>query len=209
MTSLLDGLKRARLLAIIRGSERTASVRTAVALVEEGITYLEVSLNTPEAIEVIAAVRREVGDRAAVGAGTVLTGEDAARVADAGGQFLVTPAVTAAVDSGVLLGLPVLAGAMTPTEAFSAMDRGATAIKLFPASLGGPAYLSALRDPFPNIPFIPVGGVSAEAAAEYLARGAVAVGVGSPLIGDAAGGGDLDALRRRAQEFLRLGAGAA
>ncbi|MDF9279443.1 bifunctional 4-hydroxy-2-oxoglutarate aldolase/2-dehydro-3-deoxy-phosphogluconate aldolase [Arthrobacter sp. EH-1B-1] len=209
MTSLLDGLKRARLLAIIRGSERTASVRTAVALVEEGITYLEVSLNTPEAIEVIAAVRREVGDRAAVGAGTVLTGEDAARVADAGGQFLVTPAVTAAVDSGVLLGLPVLAGAMTPTEAFSAMDRGATAIKLFPASLGGPAYLSALRDPFPNIPFIPVGGVSAEAAAEYLARGAVAVGVGSPLIGDAAGGGDLDALRRRAQELLRLGAGAA
>ncbi|KRF05395.1 aldolase [Arthrobacter sp. Soil782] len=205
----LDGLKRARLLAIIRGSERSASVRTALTLVEEGVTYLEVSLNTPEAIEVITAVRREVGDRAAVGAGTVLTGDDAARVADAGGQFLVTPAVTAAVDSGVLLGLPVLAGAMTPTEAFSAMDRGATAIKLFPASLGGPGYLSALRDPFPDIPFIPVGGVNAEAAAEYLARGAVAVGVGSPLIGDAAGGGDLDALRRRAQEFLRLSAGAA
>lgn len=209
MTSLLDGLKQTRLLAIIRGSDRDASVRAAVALVEEGVTYLEVSLNTPDAIEVIAAVRREVGDRATVGAGTVLTGDDAARVADAGGQFLVTPAVTAALDSGVLLGLPVLAGALTPTEAFSAMDRGATAIKLFPASLGGPGYLSALRDPFPDIPFIPVGGVNAEAAAEYLARGAVAVGVGSPLIGDAAGGGDLDALRQRAQEFLRLGAGAA
>lgn len=206
--SFLDGLKEARLLAIIRGSHRDASVRTAVALVEEGVTYLEVSLNTPDAVEIIAAVRREVGDRATVGAGTVLTGDDAVRVADAGGQFLVTPAVTAAVDSGVLLGLPVLAGALTPTEAFSAMDRGATAIKLFPASLGGPGYLSALRDPFPTIPFIPVGGVNAEAAAEYLARGAVAVGVGSPLIGDAAGGGDLDALRQRAREFLRLGAGA-
>jgi 2-dehydro-3-deoxyphosphogluconate aldolase/(4S)-4-hydroxy-2-oxoglutarate aldolase len=208
VTSLLDGLKQTRLLAIIRGTERSASVRTAVALVEEGFTYLEVSLNTPDAVDVIDAVRREVGDRATIGAGTVLTHDDAARVADAGGQFLVTPAVTAAVDSGVLLGLPVLAGALTPTEACNAMDRGATAVKLFPASLGGPAYLSALRDPFPNIPFIPVGGVSAEVAADYLARGAVAVGVGSPLIGDAAGGGDLRALRQRAREFLRLGAGA-
>lgn len=206
MTSLLDGLKQTRLLAIIRGTDSGASVRTAVALVEEGITYLEVSLNTPDAVEVIAAVRREVGDRATVGAGTVLTGDDAARVADAGGQFLVTPAVTAALDSGVLLGLPVLAGALTPTEAFTAMDRGATAIKLFPASLGGPGYLSALRDPFPTIPFIPVGGVSAEAAADYLARGAVAVGVGSPLIGDAASGGDIEALRERARQFIRLGA---
>ena len=207
MTSLLNGLKETRLLAIIRGTDSTASVHTAVALVEEGVTYLEVSLNTPDAIDVIAAVRREVGDRASIGAGTVLTGDDAARVADAGGQFLVTPAVTAAVDSGVLLGLPVLAGALTPTEAVSAMDRGATAIKLFPASLGGPAYLSALRDPFPAIPFIPVGGVSAEAAADYLERGAVAVGVGSPLIGDAASGGDVDALRQRAREFLQLGVG--
>lgn len=207
MTSLLDGLKQTRLLAIIRGTDRSASVRTAVALAEEGVTYLEVSLNTPDAVHVIEAVRREVGDRVTIGAGTVLTGDDATRVADAGGQFLVTPAVTAAVDSGVLLGLPVLAGALTPTEAFNAMDRGATAIKLFPASLGGPAYLSALRDPFPNIPFIPVGGVSAEVAADYLARGAVAVGVGSPLIGDAAGGGDVEALRQRAREFLRLGAG--
>lgn len=206
MTSLLDGLKQTRLLAIIRGTDSAASVRTAVALVEEGITYLEVSLNTPDAVEVIAAVRREVGDRATVGAGTVLTGDDAARVADAGGQFLVTPAVTAALDSGVLLGLPVLAGALTPTEAFTAMDRGATAIKLFPASLGGPGYLSALRDPFPTIPFIPVGGVSADAAADYLARGAVAVGVGSPLIGDAASGGDIEALRERARQFIRLGA---
>lgn len=207
MTSLLDGLKQTRLLAIIRGTDRSASVRTAVALAEEGVTYLEVSLNTPDAVHVIEAVRREVGDRVTIGAGTVLTGDDATRVADAGGQFLVTPAVTAAVDSGVLLGLPVLAGSLTPTEAFNAMDRGATAIKLFPASLGGPAYLSALRDPFPNIPFIPVGGVSAEVAADYLARGAVAVGVGSPLIGDAAGGGDVEALRQRAREFLRLGAG--
>lgn len=206
MTSLLDGLKQTRLLAIIRGTDSAASVRTAVALVEEGITYLEVSLNTPDAVEVIAAVRREVSDRATVGAGTVLTGDDAARVADAGGQFLVTPAVTAALDSGVLLGLPVLAGALTPTEAFTAMDRGATAIKLFPASLGGPGYLSALRDPFPTIPFIPVGGVSADAAADYLARGAVAVGVGSPLIGDAASGGDIEALRERARQFIRLGA---
>lgn len=204
MTDLLGGLKHTRLLAIVRGTDTAASVRTAVVLVEEGVKYLEVSLTTPDALGIIRSVRREVGDGATIGAGTVLTGDDAGRVADAGGQFLVTPALTAAVDVGVLLGLPILAGALSPSEACSAMDRGATAVKLFPASLGGPAYLSALRDPFPNIPFIPVGGVNAEAVADYLARGAVAVGVGSPLTGDAAGGGDIDALRQRAREFVRL-----
>jgi 2-dehydro-3-deoxyphosphogluconate aldolase/(4S)-4-hydroxy-2-oxoglutarate aldolase len=96
---------------------------------------------------------------------------------------------------------------LTPTEVHSAMDRGAAAIKLFPASLGGPRYLSALRDPFPGVPFVPVGGVDADAARDYLGRGAVAVGVGSPLVGDAASGGDLAALRERARAYLALAAG--
>jgi 2-dehydro-3-deoxyphosphogluconate aldolase/(4S)-4-hydroxy-2-oxoglutarate aldolase len=112
--------------------------------------------------------------------------------------------VTESVAESVARGIPVLAGALTPTEVVTAMRLGATAVKLFPASFGGPAYLRALRDPLPGVPVVPVGGVDASLAAEYLAAGAVAVGVGSPLVGDAARGGDLDALRARAVEFLTV-----
>ncbi|MBG6182998.1 2-dehydro-3-deoxyphosphogluconate aldolase/(4S)-4-hydroxy-2-oxoglutarate aldolase [Arthrobacter sp. CAN_A214] len=198
----LGGLGNAKLLAIIRGSEAQAAVRTAVALVEEGFTHLEVSLNTVEAAGVITAIQAEVGAAAFIGAGTVLTRDDVARVAAAGAQFIVTPALAPSVAEAVRLDLPVLAGSFTPTEVYSAMDQGAAAIKLFPASLGGPRYLSALRDPFPDVPFVPVGGVDQGAAVDYLSRGALGVGVGSPLIGDAASGGDLAALRSRARQFL-------
>jgi 2-dehydro-3-deoxyphosphogluconate aldolase/(4S)-4-hydroxy-2-oxoglutarate aldolase len=201
-STLFAGLGTSRLLAIIRGSDPDACFRTATTLVDEGLTHLEVSLNSTDAAAVIARVIREVGGRAVMGAGTVLTADDVHRVADAGAGFIVTPAHGPSLRTAVDLGLPVLAGALTPSEAYAAMNDGATAVKLFPASLGGPGYLSALRDPFPDIPFIPVGGVDEDAAQEYLRRGALAVGVGSPLIGDAAAGGNLDALRARAQRFL-------
>ncbi|WP_262403504.1 bifunctional 4-hydroxy-2-oxoglutarate aldolase/2-dehydro-3-deoxy-phosphogluconate aldolase [Actinomadura sp. CNU-125] len=98
--------------------------------------------------------------------------------------------------------MPVLAGALTPTEVAAAAASGVDAVKLFPASAHGPGYLKALRDPFPDVPFVPVGGVGRDEAVEYLALGAVAVGVGSPLCGDAPHGGDLDALRARARAFV-------
>lgn len=202
----LRGLGEARLLAIIRGSDAEAAVRAGVTLVEEGFRYVEVSLTTPDAAAVLASIRREVGDSALIGAGTVLTADDARRMADAGAQFAVTPAVSASVAAAVGLGLPVIAGALTPTEVHSAMDQGAAAIKLFPASLGGPRYLSALRDPFPAVPFVPVGGVEEDAASDYLSRGALAVGVGSPVVGDAASGGGLGGLRERARTYLALAA---
>lgn len=97
----------------------------------------------------------------------------------------------------------MLAGVMTPTDVLQALRLGADALKLFPAgSAGGPGYLRDLRGPFPDLPFVPVGGVDARAAADYLRSGATAVGVGSPLIADAADGGSLAGLRERAREFL-------
>lgn len=205
---LLAGLREARLLAIIRGSDAEASIRTALALLEEGFRYLEVSLNTVSALTVIETVRTQAPAGTFVGAGTVLTADDVRRVREAGGQFMVTPAVTEAVAESARVEIPVIAGALTPTEARTAMVAGATAIKLFPASLGGPAYLSALLDPFPDMPLVAVGGVDVEAAQEYLRRGAAAVGLGSPLIKDAAGGGDLNELRGRARRFLDVAAAA-
>ena len=199
--AFLEELATQRLLAIIRGTDPAAATQAALCLVESGIRFLEVSLVTTDALRVIAELARQAGDSCVLGAGTVLTREDVARAQEAGATFMVTPAVTEAVAESVAFGIPVLAGAFTPTEAVTAMNLGATAVKLFPASLGGPAYLRALRDPLPGVAFVPVGGVNAALAAEYLAAGAVAVGIGSPLVGDAARGGDLDALRERAAQF--------
>src|SRR5262249_8276843 len=148
------------------------------------------------ALWVIEQARGELGPDADLGAGTVLTAADAARAEGAGASFLVTPGLGADLLASAPR-LPVLAGALTPSEVIAARAYGGTAVRLFPASLGGPGYLKALIGPFPSVPFVPVGGVDAEAAAAYFAVGAVAVGVGSPLIGDAARGGDLQALRGR------------
>ena len=197
----LAGLRKARLLAIIRGADGAASVASALTLLEEGFRYLEISLNTENALAVIAEVVREAPAGCFIGAGTVLTVDDVAGVRDAGGAFAVTPAVARSVAESVRLDFPVIAGAMTPTETVSAMEQGATAIKLFPASIGGPAYLKALRDPLPSVPFVAVGGVDVEKVGEYFAVGAIAVGLGSPLLGDAPSGGSLAALRDRARAF--------
>ena len=200
----LTELTSERMLAIVRGTDPDAAIRAALVLLGSGIRFLEVSLVTTDALRVISEVARLAPGGTVVGAGTVLTREDVARAEEAGARFMVTPAVAESVAESVTRGIPVLAGAFTPTEVLTALSLGATAVKLFPSSIGGPAYLRALRDPLPDVPFVPVGGVDAALAAEYLAAGAVAVGIGSPLVGDAARGGDLDALRERAAKFLTV-----
>jgi len=206
-SEFLTDLARERLLVIIRGADPEAAIATSLVLLRSGIRFLEVSLVTADALGVIAEVARSAPDGAVIGAGTVLTRDDVTRAAEAGARFVVTPAVTESVAESVAVGIPVLAGAFTPTEALTAMRLGAAAVKLFPSALGGPAYLRALRDPLPDVPFVPVGGVDVSLAAEYLAVGAIAVGVGSPLVGDAVRGGDLDALRARAAAFLAVAHG--
>ncbi|AJE38927.1 bifunctional 4-hydroxy-2-oxoglutarate aldolase/2-dehydro-3-deoxy-phosphogluconate aldolase [Streptomyces nodosus] len=200
---LLAALRAQRLLAIVRGSDPDAALTTVLALAEEGVTLVEVSLSGRDALDVIARARAALGPDATLGAGTVLSADDARAAHNAGAAFLVTPAVSDGIATGRELGLPVLAGVMTPTDILQALRLGADALKLFPAgSAGGPGYLRDLRGPFPDLPFVPVGGVDAQAAAAYLHGGAIAVGVGSPLIGDAADGGSGTALRRRARTFL-------
>ncbi|MFD4769251.1 bifunctional 4-hydroxy-2-oxoglutarate aldolase/2-dehydro-3-deoxy-phosphogluconate aldolase [Streptomyces niveus] len=195
-----------RLVAIVRGDDPDAALRTVLALVDEGIALVEVSLSGRDALDVIARARAALGPGAPLGAGTVLTAADAHAVHRAGADFVVTPAVCEGVTAARELGLPVLAGVMTPTEIVAALRAGACAVKIFPAAqAGGPAYLRALQGPFPDVPFVPVGGVDAAAARAYLDAGALAVGIGSPLVGDAAGtenGAGVDALRARARTFL-------
>ena len=202
--SFAEDLAAARVMAIIRGRDQAAVVETAVALFEEGVRFVEVALTTVGALPAIEQIRSRAPLGSLVGAGTVLTATDVADVVAAGAQFIVTPAVAPSIEAGAERGLPVAAGALTPTEAWTAIQRGASAVKLFPASAGGPAYLRALRDPLPDIPFLAVGGVGLGDVEAYLKAGAIGVGVGSPLVGDAASGGDLEALRDRARSYLAV-----
>ncbi|MEU5948715.1 bifunctional 4-hydroxy-2-oxoglutarate aldolase/2-dehydro-3-deoxy-phosphogluconate aldolase [Micromonospora sp. NPDC047465] len=195
-------LTDARILAVIRGTDTAGAIAAGAALLEEGVRLVEVALTTPDALRAVEALRGVAPAGSLVGAGTVLTAADVADVAAAGAQFVVTPAVVESIPEAARRGIPVAAGAFTPTEAYTAMRMGASAIKLFPVSVGGPAYLRAVRDPFPDIPFVAVGGVGLADVPGYLKAGAIAVGVGGPLVGDAASGGDLDALRTRARTYL-------
>jgi 2-dehydro-3-deoxyphosphogluconate aldolase/(4S)-4-hydroxy-2-oxoglutarate aldolase len=204
--ALLAGVRRTRLLAIVRGNDGAAAGKAALAAMEEGFQYVEIALTTPGALDAIIAVRSSAPAGCFVGAGTVLTKQDVDNVAGAGGQFIVTPSLAPSIEEAAGRGISVLAGALTPSESFEAMNRGATAVKLFPASIGGPGFLKAVRDPFPDIPFIAVGGVGLDEAAGYWAAGAIAVGLGGPLFGDSASGGDLAAMRERARRFVALAA---
>jgi 2-dehydro-3-deoxyphosphogluconate aldolase / (4S)-4-hydroxy-2-oxoglutarate aldolase len=212
MRDFVDALRAQRLVAIVRGTDPAAATRTVLTLAAEGIGLVEVSLTTPAALDAIARARAALSAETSagtsagtwVGAGTVITADDADRAADAGADFVVTPGIVPGLHRAAERGLPVLAGALTPTEIVAATRLGPAAVKLFPASLGGPRYLRALLDPFPSAALVPVGGVDADAARDYLDAGAVAVGVGSPLIGDAATGGSQDDLRARARRFLAV-----
>jgi 2-dehydro-3-deoxyphosphogluconate aldolase/(4S)-4-hydroxy-2-oxoglutarate aldolase len=196
----LERLQRRRLLAIIRGSDPDAALASLHVLADEGIDLIEVSLTTADALSVIRRAATGTAGAVGLGAGTVLTVADAQAAVEAGASYLVTPGISAGAREGVRLAVPVLVGALTPSETVAAVELGATAVKLFPAAhLGGPSYLQALRSPFPDVPFVPVGGVTTDDVPAYLAAGATAVGVGSPLTGDSADGGSLDALRVRAR----------
>ncbi|MGW0226114.1 bifunctional 4-hydroxy-2-oxoglutarate aldolase/2-dehydro-3-deoxy-phosphogluconate aldolase [Streptomyces tendae] len=191
-----------RLVAIVRGTDPDAALHSIGVLAEEGITLVEISLSGADALGVLERAHRRFGDRVLLGAGTVLTAAEAQAAHRAGAAYAVTPGLGDGVDAARALGMPVLAGVLTPTEVIAAQAAGVEALKLFPAAqAGGSAYLRALRGPFPDALFVPVGGIDETTARACLAAGAVAVGVGGPLVGDAADGGSLPALRVRARAF--------
>ncbi|RAG87204.1 aldolase [Streptacidiphilus pinicola] len=196
-------LRERRLLAIVRGRHTESVLHTVLALASEGVDLIEVSLTSANALDVISRARADLPSTTVLGAGTVVTATDARNAHAAGAGFVVTPGLGDGVPEARDLGMPTVVGALTPTEVIAARAAGADAVKLFPAaSMGGPDYLRALRAPFPDVPFVPVGGVDADAFRRYLDLGALAVGVGSPLTGDAADGGSLDELRARIRAFL-------
>lgn len=180
-----DRLSRARatgVLAVLRAPSPELALEASEAIIRGGVTGIEVTFSTPDAPAVIRELIARHGDAAYIGAGTVTTVEQAALAADAGAEFLVSPGTLPALTRAMLdTGRVVMTGAMTPTEVMGALELGVDVVKIFPASLGGPSYLGALRGPFPDAPLMPTGGVTPDNLADWFRAGAVAVGAGGDL----------------------------
>jgi 2-dehydro-3-deoxyphosphogluconate aldolase / (4S)-4-hydroxy-2-oxoglutarate aldolase len=189
---------------------RAATVEEATSAVQAicagGIPILEITMTVPNATSVIRHVAREYGSTVLIGAGTVTTAEQAEQCIRAGAEFIVSPGLSLPV-LGVAQACAKLAipGALTPTELMNAQDNGAKLIKIFPCgNVGGPKYLRSLRAPFPNVALIPTGGVNASNAAEFIAAGAFALGVGADLVNAAAlRDGNLAKITQAARELVQ------
>lgn len=191
-------IERDRLLAILRTSNEMLAREAGETLISASVTRLEVSLTTPGALRVIAALAAD----ACVGAGTVCSVADAEAAAGAGARFLLSPhAVSALYSWSEEHDILYIPGALTPTEIAAALNAGARMVKLFPARAVGPEYVRDLRGPFPGVRLLPTGGIDAANARRYLTAGAVAVALGGTLVSDATAGDStrLTALAREAR----------
>jgi 2-dehydro-3-deoxyphosphogluconate aldolase / (4S)-4-hydroxy-2-oxoglutarate aldolase len=160
------------------------------ALVRGGIEQVEVTIDTPGALEAVAVA---AGEGRTVGVGTIVDSEQVRAAAAAGARFVVSPGlVPEVIETALTLGLEPMPGVFTATEILTAAATGARVMKLFPASSGGPSYLRALRGPFPTIAIIPTGGVRIEEVQAYLQAGATAIALGSDLVGRVAPQSDAD-----------------
>lgn len=203
MNAALAPVRATGVLAVLRAPSAEQAMRAIDALLEGGIRGIEVTYSTPDAPAVIAKAIATYGASAYVGAGTVTSGDQARAAADAGAAFLVSPGTVPALVSQMKdTGVATMTGALTPTEVMTAVDAGADVVKIFPASLGGPAFLAALRGPFPDVPMMPTGGVTPGNLHEWFAAGAVATGAGSDLVPPSVfASGDYAEITRRARAF--------
>ncbi len=191
-------------IAIMRAQDPDQLIAAANAIRRGGVRVMEVTMTTPGALDLIAAVVKRFGHEILFGAGTVLDPETARSVVLAGADFVVSPTLNLEVIALCnRYGIPVIPGCFTPTEMLTAWEAGADLIKLFPAEVGGPAWIKALLAPLPQLKIVPVGGVDINTAAAFIRNGAVALGVGGALINQKLlDAGDRTELTRRAAAFV-------
>ena len=196
---------------VVRASSVEEANRAVEAICAGGIPVLEITMTVPNAISVIRELSQTRGHDALIGAGTVTNAVQAESCIEAGAQFLVSPGLSVPVlevaKRHSMLAIP---GALTPTELMSAQEHGATVVKIFPCgNVGGPKYLKSLKAPFPKACLIPTGGVNASNAAEFIAAGAFALGVGADLVDAAAlREGNLQKITAAARELVKAVASA-
>jgi len=205
-----DALKRIRevgLLPVLRAASAEEALALAWAIEAGGISAIEVTMTVPGAIGVIEILAREAGDRILIGAGTVLDPETARACMLAGATLIVSPSLNLkTIEICHRYSVAIIPGALTPTEIVTAWEAGADVVKVFPCSaMGGAKYLKALKAPFPQIELIPTGGVSLSTAAEFLAAGAFALGVGADLVNaHAITAGTPETITHNARQYVEI-----
>lgn len=199
-------LEASRIVAILRRTDAHAAVATAEALADGGIPTLEVTCDSPGAMDMMRAISSALGERVLLGAGTVLDDATVQQAVAAGARFLVSPHVDPdLVRSFAEAGVPWIPGAFTPTEVLAAWRAGAVLVKLFPAGSVGPGYVKDVLGPLRHIPLLPTGGVTLDNAASFLQAGAWGLGMGSALVApELVSTGRFDELERRARRLTGI-----
>lgn len=181
--TVLDRIVAGGVIAVVRLDDLGAAVGIAKALADGGVPAVEFTFTNRRAGDAISAAKDALGDRGIIGAGTVLDPETARIAILAGAEYLVTPTFKAStVEICHRYGIPVVCGALTPTEILTAWEAGAALVKVHPASLGGPKYFKDVLAPMPQVKLVPSGGVTFDNAGEFIASGASAVALGSNLV---------------------------
>ncbi len=194
------------IVAVVRSPDSSQLVQVAQALADGGVTIVEITMTVPDAQDVLRQVRRALGDRVLLGAGTVLDPETARAVLLAGAEYVVAPTLNIEV---IRLcqryDKLVMPGALTPTEILSAWEAGADIVKVFPADVVGPAFFKAMRGPLPQIRLMPTGGVDLTTAAAFLKAGACCLGVGGQLVdAEAIAARNFDRIRDLARQYANI-----
>jgi len=180
---IIKGLLTPGVVAIIRADSSEQLIDASRALIDGGVSGIEITMTTPNALKVIADVRRVFGDQVLAGVGSVLDVKTAQAALDAGAEYVITPVLKPEVIAFCNhAGKPIFAGCYTPTEAQTAHEFGADFIKIFPAEGLGPKYIQSIRGPLPHLRIVPTGGVDVNTAGDYIKAGCVAVAAGSTLV---------------------------
>lgn len=181
---VLARIRELGLVPVVRAQSADEAVQAIDAILEGGVDVLEVTMTVPDALPLIEKIARRFGDTAVIGAGTVIDPETARACILAGAQFVVAPTLSAdTIACCRRYSVPVLPGALTPTEVLAAWQAGADMVKVFPCSaVGGASYIKALKAPLPQVDLVPTGGVNLETAADFIKAGASALGLGSDLV---------------------------
>ncbi len=193
------------IVAVVRASSSEQLIGVASSLLAGGVDCIEITMTTPNALQVIADCRAKF-DAAFIGVGSVLNAEVANEAIDAGAQFVVSPIFkTEIIDAAHVADLPCVPGCFSPTEIIQATDAGADMVKFFPGGMFGPKYFKAVMAPMPHLKLTPTGGVNLDTAADWIAAGACTLGVGSALVTKAAlTEGKFDEVERLAGEYVRI-----
>jgi 2-dehydro-3-deoxyphosphogluconate aldolase/(4S)-4-hydroxy-2-oxoglutarate aldolase len=206
-SDVLARIKQEKVIALIRADGPDSLIDCARALAAGGLSVIELTMSTPGALSVLAKAAKELPN-VVFGMGTVVDAATVAEAQAAGAQFIVTPCVRPAVIAACKeRNLPILGGALTPTEAYNSYELGVDVIKIFPAEYFGPAYIKSIKAPFPHLNVMPTGGVTPETVGDFLKAGAYATAAGSALVNPAAlKSKDWPAITKRAQEFVAAAA---